>query len=334
MLKGCFLINVIKIICIIIGTFVGAGFASGKEILLFFYQYGTVGIIGIAISVTFIGFIIYKTIFICKRENINDYNKFLDLIISNILIREIIKKSINIFLLISFGVMISGFCSFIKQEFFIEKYISYVIIITICIYAFSRNLKVLINISNILVPIIILFIMYCTIKNYLTGMESHLIGSTANSNLFFIDAILYSNYNLLGMIPIVIIVSNSIRKKIDTVNIAFFSAIIIGLLACCMFKILKYVPEEKLYLDFPIVKIIEGFGSNYRNLYCMIIAFSIVTTALSVGYTYIQNSRLKLSILLFFSFIAVQVSFSELLKTLYPVCGVIGVVQCFFIVKK
>ena len=56
----------LKAICTLIGTFIGAGFASGKEIYLFFFKYNIYGILGIVISVMFMGFIIYKTLNISK----------------------------------------------------------------------------------------------------------------------------------------------------------------------------------------------------------------------------------------------------------------------------
>lgn len=33
----------LKVICTLIGTFIGAGFASGKEIYLFFFKYNKIG---------------------------------------------------------------------------------------------------------------------------------------------------------------------------------------------------------------------------------------------------------------------------------------------------
>ena len=67
----------LKVICTLIGTFIGAGFASGKEIYLFFFKYNIYGILGIVISVMFMGFIIYKTLNISKNYNIFNYNNFL-----------------------------------------------------------------------------------------------------------------------------------------------------------------------------------------------------------------------------------------------------------------
>ena len=58
-MRGLFLINIIKFVCTVVGTFIGAGFASGREIYSFFFKYGKLGIIGICISSLFIGYFLY-----------------------------------------------------------------------------------------------------------------------------------------------------------------------------------------------------------------------------------------------------------------------------------
>ena len=73
--------DILKVLFVIIGTFIGAGFASGKEIYLFFFLYGTNGIIGIIISIIIIGIVVYITLNIVKENNINTYKEFLDTII-------------------------------------------------------------------------------------------------------------------------------------------------------------------------------------------------------------------------------------------------------------
>ena len=49
--------NIVKAVSVIIGTIIGAGFASGKEIYIFFGQYGKFGIIGAIVSATLTGVI-------------------------------------------------------------------------------------------------------------------------------------------------------------------------------------------------------------------------------------------------------------------------------------
>ena len=71
--RSAILKNVTKIIMVIIGTIIGAGFASGKEIYIFFGQYGKLGILGIIISTIITSLIIYKVLKIVNKEEINNY---------------------------------------------------------------------------------------------------------------------------------------------------------------------------------------------------------------------------------------------------------------------
>ena len=54
----------------IIGALIGAGFASGQEIYLFFYRFGKNGLYGIILCSLIFGFIIYKTLSILKDNEI------------------------------------------------------------------------------------------------------------------------------------------------------------------------------------------------------------------------------------------------------------------------
>ena len=97
-MKNCF-----RVALVIIGTLIGAGFASGQEVYLFFYSYGIRGIIGIFISSILMGVIIYKTLILVKENEINNYRDFLNLIIkkkesNNFLnIKNIVNIIINMF---------------------------------------------------------------------------------------------------------------------------------------------------------------------------------------------------------------------------------------------
>ena len=64
----------LKITFIIIGTIIGAGFASGREIYTFFGQYGNIGLATIAVTGIIISLIIYKVLNII---NIDDANKII-----------------------------------------------------------------------------------------------------------------------------------------------------------------------------------------------------------------------------------------------------------------
>ena len=96
---------------------IGAGFASGKEVYIFFAKYGVAGILGAVISTIMTATIIYMTIKISKHCEVDSNNQFVDLISKNKTVSSIVKKIINTFLLASFWIMCAGLCSFFKQEF-------------------------------------------------------------------------------------------------------------------------------------------------------------------------------------------------------------------------
>ena len=52
--------DILKVVFVIIGTMIGAGFASGQEIWIFFNRYGNLGILGLILSISLSGFLIYK----------------------------------------------------------------------------------------------------------------------------------------------------------------------------------------------------------------------------------------------------------------------------------
>ena len=62
--------SILKVGFVIIGTLIGAGFASGQEIYTFFFSYGIKGMLGIIVSGSIIGFTIYKTFKILEKNNI------------------------------------------------------------------------------------------------------------------------------------------------------------------------------------------------------------------------------------------------------------------------
>ena len=96
---GVFILkNILIITMTIIGSIIGAGFASGQEINSFFYKYGIIGILGILISIFLISLIIYKVFLIIKKENINNYKEFLKIIFENKTIKKnkIINKKNNL----------------------------------------------------------------------------------------------------------------------------------------------------------------------------------------------------------------------------------------------
>ena len=101
----------------------------GKEIYLFFGQYQKYGLIGIFISSILMGIIIYKVCTLAQKNNIKNYQEFLDCLLQSHTIKTITEFIIQTFLLISFYIMVAGFSAYFSQEWQLPNYVGTIIII-------------------------------------------------------------------------------------------------------------------------------------------------------------------------------------------------------------
>ena len=164
-MKKCSLYNCLKVVFVIIGTLVGAGFASGKEIYSFFMvENSAIAIVRVFISSSIIGIVVYRVLKICSIGEINTYQNFCG-IIKNKMFSNFLNNIVTIFLAISYFAMISGFSSFMNQEFNLNKFVAGGIIVLICYYVFMNDIKGLIKISDYLIPGLIIFIFIISSKD-------------------------------------------------------------------------------------------------------------------------------------------------------------------------
>lgn len=107
--------NWIKIASIYIGTVIGAGFASGKEIIEFFGVYGIKGIVGIIISgvlFSILGSLLLMKIY---RNKIEDFNELATKVFGR-RFGFIVDTLIGFSLYTGFSVMISGSGAIFLEE--------------------------------------------------------------------------------------------------------------------------------------------------------------------------------------------------------------------------
>ena len=156
--------EIFKIVFVIIGTLIGAGFASGKEVYIFFFSFGIKGLLGIIVSSLIIGIIIYKTLIIIKKGNINNYDDFLKQLVKNEKIRKIVSIVLNIFIIATFYIMIAGFGAFLEQEFYVNNIVGSTILSLLCFIVFLFNIGGFVKVNQILIPILILMIFF--IRNF------------------------------------------------------------------------------------------------------------------------------------------------------------------------
>ena len=339
--------DILKVVFVIIGTMIGAGFASGQEIWIFFNRYGNLGILGLIISISLSGLLIYKVFNKLQKENLHTYLQLLEKISGKGKLNKIIPIIISVFLLVSFYIMIAGMSANFYQEFGLNIWLYSIITSIFCYFTLKRNIKGIVVVNSFLIPCLIIFILFLGVKNFDFSLEHNY----SHSWNWIISSILYASYNSILLIRLLIELKTYHNTKKKAVLASVLCTIIIFLIALCLFFLLLRNPAVYKF-DLPMIEIAKGFGAIYAYFYGGVIVAAIFTSAISAGYGFLQNqvekkefikgdiekrkrnyyNKLLFAICVSAPFIA-NLGFANLVNALYPVFGVLGLIQIVFLVK-
>ena len=329
--------KVMKIILVIMGALIGAGFASGKEIYIFFARFGLNGIIGIFISAIFTGFVIYCCLNIIGNNKICNGIEFANEIKENKLLYQIL----NAFLLILFYIMIAGFSSYFKQEFNINVYITSAILCIILYFILINKIVGIITVSTIILPVLIIIILYIAIKYNIVNENEKIMSN--NLIICVINAILYSSYNSILLIPILITLEKYVESKKEKIMVSSITSILIIILTMGLYGILVKSNSEISNIEIPVISILDNKIEKY--LYSISIEIAIITSAIVAGYGVLDNlnENIKSNSIKYKKVIAVMclagipisgIGFGNLINTMYPLFGGLGLIQIMLIFQN
>ena len=314
------------------------------------------GCIGIFISSFIISLVVHKVFKICNENNIETYQEFCDFMgncsviyklklsdYNNSGFANLLNNVVNIFLLISFYVMIAGFSSLLKQEFCLNGICGSMIIVVLCYLVFLRNINGLIKISNYLVPILIAFILIISLRNTnvienydsIINVIEKMGGSYCRA---IIKSVLYACYNCIILIPVLIPLRKKVQNNKNALLISTMSFVLLIVLSFAIFNLLLQGNTEIFNLEMPIIGVVKQYGYMFKYMYIVIIAISIFTSAVSAGCGLLSNCskndkayKRNLKLMCISAVFLSQISFSTMVNLIYPVLGIFGVLEIILI---
>lgn len=331
--------NWLKIASIYVGTVIGAGFASGREIVEFFGVYGIKGILGIAISGVLFALVGSLLLIKIYNKKIQGFNE----LICSLFGKKIgfaIDTIITFSLYTGFSVMIAGSGAIFKEELNLSFNIGIVIMAVFSFIVFLFSLEGLSFVNSILVPLLIIGIIL--ISFYLNVRESYSFSNiegvalTGKGN-FLSSSFLYIGSNSL----IIIVVFSSLLPMINSKRTAILGGLAGGFILCILgisilTSMLIYYNEVS-NLDIPMLKICSYIGDIYRKIYAIILWIAMFTTALANGFGFlsrVSDGKNKLLLTGLFCILALplaKLGFSNLVGIIYPISGFIGFIIMIFV---
>ncbi len=310
---------------LLLASFIGAGFATGKELVVFYARFGLVGLVNVVLTTV----ILY--IFI------NFYISMANCFCVNSIYQHKHYKIINVLLIICYFTVCSAlFASVneITQFLNVKKPLcAFVVEIStlILVFAISLNdVRGLLKVSSILVPIILLFY-------FVVCISAIIKGNFKINNYIYSKNILLSVGNSYNYVGINTILSLELFKKISincnkSKSVAIGCSLIFGCLVFLGVYALMCSNAGVIFAEMPLLFIAASISKKIGWCYVVVMWFAIITSILTTVYTikvrlnrYIKNNIILTMVSIIPCFIFSFVGFGNLVEYLYPIMGAVGV---------
>ena len=323
-----------------IGTVIGAGFASGQEIIQFFGNYGFKGIIGTLI--VGLCFTILSIVIMFTARNINSV-VFEEVAVPNIKALRIFVNVIITFL--TFGilvVMIAGAGAMLNTLTGFNPLIGNVLITIIIITVSWFGTESMLNSFNVVVPIMIVIAIITGILGIANGPGKAFmlpVAAQTISKNWFLSALLFVSYNFALSLAVLAPLGVKSKDKKSIVIGSIIGGVTLGsvatLLCIAIVKNFKLVSNSAL----PVFIIAQNQNKFLGWAYGFVLLAAIFTTAEGILFALLErfsqykvqllkNRRVMLVLISLLALIGSNVGFSKLVSILYPINGYLG----FFII--
>jgi uncharacterized membrane protein YkvI len=318
-----------------IGTVVGAGFATGKEILLFFTRYGWMAAWTIAAATVLFVWLGIKLMTLAREIGAVSYED-----LNKELFGNRIGEWISLFtMIILFGVtsvMLAGAGSLFKEHLGIPYQTGLAVTLLLTYILLHRGMAAIMAVNSIVVPVMLLFtmaIVWSTGHQKEAGNWLILPGSYPWHQVWFAP-VLYTAFNLAMAQAVLVPLGRTVRDKSTLIWGGLLGGLGIGaMLIACHFALSARMPGITRY-EIPMGRLIEPLGHTVQALYMVVIFGEILTTFLSNVYGMAlqlkQRTRYKLNVLipaiLAGCYLISQIGFGRLLSVLYPSFGFVSLI--------
>lgn len=325
--------SIVKIAATYVGAIIGAGFASGQELVQFFANYGSKGYLGVLLAGAGFAILGVLIVSIIVNEKIRSYEDFFELLLGK-KIGRLIQLWVTLTLFLGLSIMFAGCGSVFAEQF----QINYILGIFISMFCVGRTLlhgeKGLLTFNMYLVPVltvITLGICLSTISKGLKAMAVTNINPLIGTS-WLKACILYVAYNIvIGTVVLSSLSSEKLGKKSLTYG-CILGGSALGFLGLIMVVALMIDFTSLSEREIPMLFVAGAVNKLSLYLYGLVLWFAMLTTAAANAFCLLEKitgvwnvSQRTAAIILIFSALPVSLlGFQGLITHFYPIFGYVG----------
>lgn len=310
---------------LIIGTTIGAGYASGRELWEFF---GHGSGLAIVLFVIFFSISCFVIMSISYRKKSTEYRPVLKVIVGEKL-SPVYDVMIFLYLFTTTVVMLSG-SGATGQAFNLPYWVGILIIAITLVVLFSKDITGLLSINQVILPILIIGLLY-VLLTFTFDQKLHLF-SHWHEQFNWASAFPFTALNILPLIAVLGAVGNKMASKKEIWIASIGSGLTLGVVTYVYNNSLIQISEQILVYEIPLFAILSNYPFYMVLFMTILLWFAIFTTAASgvLGLTTRLNGYFKLPFwLLVVLILATMIplttfGFSTLIGILYPLYGLLN----------
>jgi len=326
--------KIVQVAFTYMGTIVGAGFATGQEILQFFTRFGYWGALTITLSTVLFIWLGAKMMLIANDVQAKSYED-----VNKVLFGERIGRWVSMFMLIIlFGVtavMLAAAGSVFHENLHLSYQSGLLITLLACFLLLRKGMRAILAVNSIVAPFMLVFTVLIIMDTISTpGSERWMILTTDHS-LFaaWLSPFLYAAFNLSLAQAVLVPLGAEIQDRKTIIWGSWVGGLCIGfMLLTGHIALSVYMPGIQQFA-IPMGGIARELGPTVQLVYVFLIFSEIFTTLIAdvYGLTLQLQERVRVSrswlilIILILCYFISQIGFGTLLSTLYPLFGLISI---------
>lgn len=323
-----------------IAAIIGAGFASGQEILTFFSSFGRRGIVGILISGILFGLVAALVLVRCHISKTNSFDAYISSI-SGKNIAFICNTISTLFMLGGFFIMAAGSGALMQQQLNINKIWGVLLMLFLCAMVFTFDIKGIIALSSLLTPIMIAGIILLSMLAFAFRQVGVFAPLNQVKGAYILSGFIYASYNLICGVGILSSLGKEVPNKKTAITAAVISAFVLTATAIFMWAAIKLYMSKIILGEVPMYTLALRQGKITAIIYGTVLYMAMLTTALSNGYCVLgivlNNTKIKKwAAILMLCLLSLPISlfkFSDMVKNVYTTFGFAGFIIIFLVLK-
>lgn len=294
----------LQVACVYIGTVVGAGFASGREIYEFFVRFGPIAYGSIFVVTLMFAWLGYR---LMALGSMLGASSFRDL--NAELFGPRLRKFIDIVMLIMlFGItvaMLAGTGALFKEQLHIPFSVGVLVGMAFTWVTMMFGMNGLMKVNSVIVPTLVVFVLYTATHTLFSGVHlAPTLATPADITPQFgfpvwLSALLYGSMNIGLSVGVLVPLGGQIRNLQALRRGAIIGAIGLGIMLCAVsYALFHYMPTIVEYA-IPMAYIASHFSPWLTTLFIAVLFGEIYSTLIGNVYAIVATVAVEKKTMLF-----------------------------------